>query len=101
MNATQAYQDLLHHVKEARLLESVGHVLGWDERTFMPSQGSGHRAEQMALLARLTHEKLTAAVVGERLAAVESSPLMREPQADVSANVREIRRVYDRAVKMP
>src|SRR4051794_4346149 len=67
----------------------------------MPRQGSAHRAEQMALLARLTHEMLTAPVLGELLAEVEGSALVKGQDSDVAANVREVRRNYDRAVKVP
>ncbi|MBI1903517.1 MAG: carboxypeptidase M32, partial [Planctomycetia bacterium] len=101
MDAQRANQDLLHAIKEARLLESAGSVLGWDERTYMPAHGAGHRAEQMALIARLTHDMMTASRIAELLAAVESSPLVRDPDSDQAVSVREIRRVYDRAVKMP
>ena len=65
------------------LLDSCGSVLGWDERTYMPRQGSAHRAEQMALLARLTHEMLTAPHIGDLLAAVGAvAPWSRTPTAD-------------------
>jgi carboxypeptidase Taq len=101
MDHKQAYTDLLHSVRDGVLLESCASVLGWDERTYMPRLGSAHRAEQMALLARLSHEMLTAPVIGELLAAVESSPLVQDPAGDAAANVREIRRNYDRAVKLP
>src|SRR5262249_30713079 len=101
MDAKNAYSELIYRVKEARLLDSVGNVLGWDERTYMPPQGASHRAEQMALVARLTHEQLTAPRVGELLAAVESAASGNPADTDIAANVREIRRIYDRAVKMP
>jgi carboxypeptidase Taq len=102
MDAKNAYSELIHRVKEARLLESVGSVLGWDERTYMPPQGASHRAEQMALVARLTHEQLTAPRLGELLGAAESSAAAgAQTDTDMAANLREIRRVYDRAVKMP
>ena len=39
-----AYEELIHHYREARLLDSVGSLIGWDERTYMPSKGSAHRA---------------------------------------------------------
>ncbi len=63
----------------------------------MPRQGSSFRGEQMGLLARLGHEMITAGVIGELLSQVESS----HPTGDVAANVREIRRTHDRAVKVP
>jgi len=101
MDHGQAYTELLRRVREGALLESCAGVLGWDERTYMPHQGSAHRAEQMGLLARLTHELLTAPILGDLLATVEASPLVRDANGDAAANIREIRRHYDRAVKLP
>src|SRR5262249_43018301 len=100
MEPRQAYEELLRRVREASLLESCGSVLGWGERTDMPRQGAAPRAEQMALLARLAPELRTDPAVGELLHQVESSPLARDPDG-AAANVREIRRNYDRAVKLP
>src|SRR2546427_11611923 len=100
MKQRDTYDELLRRVKEWTLLGSCSSVLSWDEQTFMPRQGSVLRAEQMALLARLTHERMTSPRVGELLAAVEESPLPRQDEG-AAANVREIRRGYDRAVKLP
>src|SRR5260370_27211051 len=97
----QAYAELIRRVREAAVLNSCAGLLGWDERTYMPMQGSAHRAEQMALLARLSHEMMTAPVLGELLGEIERSPLTREADGEASANVREIRRTYNRAVKLP
>ena len=95
-----AYEQLIQRVRDCRLLESCGSVLGWDERTYMPRQGSRHRGDQMALLARLAHEMLTSPALGELLNEAQASA---KPQAaDLeAANLREIRRAYDRAVKLP
>jgi carboxypeptidase Taq len=96
-----AYTDLIKRVKDAQILSSCASLLGWDERTYMPRRGSAHRAEQMALLARLTHEMMTAPMIGYLLQEVETSPLLKHSQSEVAANVREIHRSYDRAVKIP
>src|SRR5579884_2312154 len=101
MDPRAAYDELIRRVKEARLLESCGAVLGWDERTYMPREGSAHRGEQMALLARMTHQMLTDPEIGRLLGEVEGSPAARDPDGEQAANVREIRRTYDRAVKLP
>jgi carboxypeptidase Taq len=96
--ADQAYTALIGRVKECRLLGSCAEVLGWDEQTYMPPRGSAHRAEQMALLARLTHDLLTAPALGELLGQAEAAA----PADEVArANLREIRRAHDRAVKLP
>jgi carboxypeptidase Taq len=101
MDKTQAYDELIRRTKEASLLESCASVLGWDERTYMPHQGSAHRAEQLALLARLKHEMSTDPKIGELLAAVEDHPQVKVKGSAQAANVREIRRGYERAVKLP
>jgi carboxypeptidase Taq len=97
----ESYSELLRRYRDYCLLGSCASVLGWDERTYMPRQGSPHRAEQMALLARMTHEMLTAPEVGQLLLEVERSPLVRDPESAQSVNVREIRRAHDRAIKIP
>src|SRR5438132_900356 len=101
MNENQAYAELIRRIKEYSLLGSCSSVLGWDERTYMPHGGSAHRAEQIALLARMSHELMTAPQVGELLAAVEGSDLVREADAVPAVNVRETRRTYNRAIKLP
>src|SRR3984893_10013885 len=101
MDTHQLYQELCRRVREGRVLASCADVLAWDERTYMPRQGSAHRAEQMALLARLGREMLSAPEIGRLLSEVESSGLVKDPDAAAAVNVREIRRSYDRAVKLP
>jgi carboxypeptidase Taq len=101
VTTAEAYADLIFRVREAALLGSCGGVLGWDERVNMPRQGSAFRGDQMALLARLGHEMTVAPEIGEALATVEASELVSHPESDAAVNVREIRRAYDRAVKLP
>src|SRR6266404_4937115 len=100
-SADQAYADLIRRTKDASVLGSCAAVLDWDEQTYMPRQGAGHRAEQMALLARLRHEMVTAPEMGRLLSEVEGSALVRDKESIPAVNVREIRRAYDRAVKLP
>jgi carboxypeptidase Taq len=98
---TQAYEDLLRRVKECRVLDSCKSLLDWDEQTYMPPQGSRHRADQISLLAKMSHAMLTAADIGNLLGAVEGSDLARDPNSGPAVNAREIRRAYDRATKLP
>lgn len=52
---------------EAELLGSCTSVLSWDEQTYMPTGGAEHRANQLGLLAGLTHERRTSPRIGELL----------------------------------
>src|SRR5882672_616588 len=101
MNPNEAYAELIRRTKESSLLGSCGALLGWDERTYMPHDGSAFRGDQMALIAKLTHEMATDPKVGECLASVEASSLTKNAVSAVAINVRELRRAYDRAVKLP
>ena len=94
-----AYQRLIAEVKQIALLGSCAGVLGWDERTYMPKGGAAHRAEQLALLVGMMHERATAPQIGEWLAEIDAG--VYEPHSEAAVNVREIRRGYERAVKLP
>ena len=91
-----AYGELIDRFKETRLLDSIGALVGWDQHTYMPPKGANHRAEQMGYLAKLGHEKLTSPRIGELLGPLDGTT--SDPEA---VNVREIRRAYDRAIKVP
>jgi carboxypeptidase Taq len=101
MTPETAYAKLIHASQEAALLESCAELLGWDEDTYMPPGGVGHRGRQMALLAGLHHERCTDPHTGDLLAAVEGSALVADPLSAEAVNVRELRRTYDRACRLP
>lgn len=79
-------------------LSMLGHLAAWDQRTIMPPAGAAGRAEQMATLSRLLHERATGAEVGEWLDALASADGLDALDADV---VRLARRDYDRHRKVP
>jgi carboxypeptidase Taq len=94
---SKEYDELIARSREASLLGSCTAVLGWDERTFLPPAAGAHRGEQMALLARLTHEKITHPRVGELIEFLSGVTLMEEE----AANYRELKRTHERAKKVP
>ena len=96
-DASLLYQELILTVRSISLLSSTASVLGWDERTKLPRKGVAHRADQMAQLAGMCHERFTAPRVGELLQELEAG----SPADDAAVNVRQLRRSYDRATKLP
>lgn len=100
-NPAEAYAALIRREKEVALLGSCASLLHWDHQTYIPAKGAAHRAEQLALLAGLSHEKSTDSVIGELLAEAESGDLIREGGSPAAVNLREIRRTYDRTRKLP
>ena len=101
MNAQAAYDELVRLARERALLGSCAALLAWDEETYLPPGGAAHRADQLAYLAGLEHEKATDPRLGDLLGDVEHSPLVREPFADAAVNAREWRRQYARLTRLP
>jgi carboxypeptidase Taq len=66
----------------------------------MPRGGAAHRADQLALIAGLSHEWSVDPKVNDLLATCEDSDLAKGDTIE-AANIREIRHLYDRATKLP
>ena len=102
MTAPEAiYSELISLVRKAALLNSCGAVLGWDRETYMPVGGNEHRANQLSLLAGVAHEWATLPKIGDLLDSLADSELNDAEDSDSAANIREIRRTYDRSRKLP
>lgn len=100
-NTTEVYQELVTRLRDAELLGSCASVLSWDEQTHLPTGGADHRANQLGLIAGLTHDRRTDPRIGELLSRLESASDLGDADGDMAANVREARRTYDRATKLP
>jgi carboxypeptidase Taq len=100
--ATTAYQELCDLHQEAATLHSVSSLLYWDQETYMPAGAAAARADQLSLMAGLLHERHTSPRIGELLAACEADPaLVGRASSPSAANIREMRRDYDLATKLP
>lgn len=94
------YRDLLAHLREGAVLESVRSLLSWDQEVIMPPAGGDLRSDQLAALSSLAHEKLTDPKLADLLATCEGADALKGDE-EAQANLREIRREYDRAVQVP
>jgi len=100
--AADKFSALVATLRENALFASCINLLNWDEQTYMPHQGAGHRAEQLALMAGLSHERATDSRLGDLIGELESQGLAREDDESPRAStVREARRGFDRAIKLP
>ena len=98
------YESLQQRSREIAVYNSAASLLSWDQETYMPPKAGAYRAEQLSQLAGLAHRLGTAPEVGDWIKACEDSlpPCADEEEtARRAANVREWRRDYDRATKLP
>lgn len=101
MDAHSAYRLLIDHIRQTALLASTASVLNWDRETYMPPHGGHYRAEQLAYLSGLAHQRATDPKIGEWLTACENSAVTADPISAAAVNVREIRREYDKLIRVP
>ncbi len=98
------YARLCAMQREAATLGSVSHLLNWDQETYMPPAASGGRAEQQALLAGIIHERRTDPRLGDLIGQVEGDKALNppgDPDSPSARNIREMRRDFDLATKLP
>lgn len=90
-----AYAQLLDHARETAALAQIAGRLGWDQETVMPRGAARQRGAEMAAIEAVLHARRSAPQVGEWLAAAKAA------DATEAAQLREIRRAYLRATKVP
>lgn len=94
------YAELCKLHRDAGSLSAVGQLLNWDQETYMPPSAADNRAEQQALIAGIVHERRTSRRLGDLLGQCEQDKgLLGDPV--IAANLREMRRDYDHATKLP
>ena len=93
-----SYQLFIERVKEIHKIGAIQGHLGWDQETIMPPKGAQARSEILSWLAKEQHARVTDPDFGEMITQLENSAVLDENQL---ANVRELRRRYDKAVKLP
>ncbi len=101
MDARAIYQNLESWQKETALLGSIAGVLGWDQRVMMPPKAAPHRANQLAMLSGMIHQRATDPRIGEWLSQLETSELTQPPDSVPAVNIRQWRREYDKLAKLP
>lgn len=88
-------------VTETAKLEAASALLEWDDRTFLPSRGGSYRADQIALLSRLIHQRRTSSRLGELLADLAESPLVADRHQPIAASILRLKKDFDRHVRLP
>lgn len=97
--AVPAYDALRDRFSRIAALEEVAAILHWDTSVTMPSGSSAARAEQMATLAGLAHQLITAPELAGHLEDAEDRAEMLG--ADDRRNLALMRRKHRRATALP
>ncbi len=90
-----AFDELMSFQRDTQALGQVAGRLGWDQETMMPRGAASQRGEEMAAIESVLHARRMDPRVGDWLETAQA------PDEAGAAQLREIRRGYDRALKVP
>ncbi len=90
---------IFEKVRELAVIRSSAEIIGWDQETYLPPAANAYRAEQLSWLSARAHELATSDAWKSDLEAAEAADLGAD--AKLSSNLRELRREFDRATKLP
>ena len=91
------YEELMAFQRDTEALAQVAGRLSWDQETMMPRGAADQRSDECAAMEAVLHQRRTDPRVGDWLAAIDDGGL----DAVARAQLRHIRRSYDRAVRVP
>jgi carboxypeptidase Taq len=95
------FDELRERMAEVSDLSRAAALLGWDQQVMMPPRGARGRAEQLAVLRRITHEKFVSPEVGRLLEQLEGFEAEHEYDSFEASFVRRTRRDWEKARKVP
>jgi len=101
VSAPAAFDELRLRMAELNDLQHVGGLLFWDQRTKMPPAGSETRAEQVATLGRIAHERLVDPAVGRLLEELRGYEESLPRDSFEASLIRVTRRDFEKAVRVP
>lgn len=90
-----AYDELMAFQRETEALSGIAGRLHWDQETMMPRGAAKQRGEELAAIEGVLHARRTDPRVGEWLEKAVA------PDEAGQAQLREIRRDYERNAKVP
>ncbi len=97
----KVYEELKDHMKKVALYDTILSLLDWDEKVMMPAKAAEYRSDQLSLLAGLQHEQLTDPKIPDLLEKAEEETKSLDPESPEKTNIREWKRLFDRASKLP
>jgi len=96
-----AYVELKERLAEVMDILKTRALLGWDQQVKMPPGGGPVRAEQLATLDRLAHERFTSPEIGRLLDRLEGFEASLPYESDEASLVRVVRQDWEKARRIP
>ena len=97
----ERYTELKARLSELWDLAKLGGLAGWDQQAMMPPAGAAVRAEMLATISKVVHERLVSEELGERLEELAPYEESLDYDSDEASLIRVTRRDRDKELKVP
>lgn len=97
----ESYNLLKQRLAELSDLGAIGGLLSWDQQTMMPPRAAEVRAEQLATIARLSHERFIDPEIGRLLDDLTDFEETLPADSDEASLIRVTRRDWNKARRVP
>jgi carboxypeptidase Taq len=95
------FVELSRRLAEIGDLSAAASLLAWDQQVMMPPRGAASRAEHLATLKQVTHEKFTAPEIGRLLEELAPFEEAHDYDSFEASLIRVTRRDWEKARKVP
>jgi carboxypeptidase Taq len=95
------FDELRGRLAEIADLGKTMALLGWDQQVLMPPRGAAIRAEQLATVGRIAHQKFTSAEIGSLIDGLRGWAEQHEYDSFEASLVRVVARDWEKASKVP
>ncbi len=97
----EKFELLRERLAEVADLGKTMSLLGWDQQVMMPPRGAALRAEQLATVGRIAHEKFTSAEVGHLLDELRDWGEQQEYDSLEASLIRVVSRDWEKVRRVP
>ena len=95
MKTNNSFNELMEFQQDTEALSSIAGRLGWDQETMMPKGAAGQRAIEQAAIIKSIHSRNIDPRIPEWIDKIR-------PQNEIEeANIRHIKKTYQKALKVP
>jgi carboxypeptidase Taq len=99
--STESFDALRGRLAEIADIGKAMSLLGWDQQVMMPPGGAPLRAEQLATLGRIAHDKFTSPEIGRLLDEARPWAEQQEYDSFEASLVRTVTRDWEKARRVP
>jgi carboxypeptidase Taq len=97
----ERFDELRGRLAEIADLVKTSSLLGWDQHVMMPPRGAGIRAEQLATVGRIAHEKFISAETGKLIDDLRGWGEEQDYDSFEASLIRVVARDWEKASKVP